>query len=421
MDENKKPAESRKKILDRTIAKDLTIGLLTIISIILLLLSVSYYFGAMVVAEDNLANQIEEVAKDFSLSMAVPVYNYDIETIRYIATAALQSETLVGLSVTTGSKKLFEKLPTIETGLSTKKVDVVLDGKSIGTLILHFTSTLEEQKRLLIGFIMMTFLSLIITITVATRILTKKLLDKPLSNLIQGLKIIADGNYKNQLAPSPHGDINTIINEIHNMSEQINIRSALLQASEEKYRAIYENAVEGIFISSADGRFLNVNPAMVSILGYDSPEDLVHSISDIRTQLYVRPETRDHFLEQIDAHDVVHGFEFEIFKKDRDRIWVSANARAIRDVSGIIVAVEGFLVDISSRKRMEIKLENTKKELEIEVSSRTKDLTEKNSRLERLNRLFVDRELRMKELKTRIKELEKQLSDQETPVGTESE
>ena len=62
--------------------------------------------------------------------------------------------------------------------------------------------------------------------------------------------------------------------------------------SEEKYRSIYENAIEGFFQSTPKGRFISVNPAFAKVLGYAPPEELVSSISDIATQYYVYPEDR---------------------------------------------------------------------------------------------------------------------------------
>src|ERR687890_1218030 len=59
--------------------------------------------------------------------------------------------------------------------------------------------------------------------------------------------------------------------------------------AEKKYRSIFENAVEGIFQSTVDGRFLTANPAMARMLGYESPEELLGAISNIRDQLYVEP------------------------------------------------------------------------------------------------------------------------------------
>ncbi len=86
---------------------------------------------------------------------------------------------------------------------------------------------------------------------------------------------------------------------------------------EEKYRSIYENAIEGIFQITPEGSFLSANPALARILGYDSPEDVLESLTDVSRQLYVYPEQRLELLRQVEERDVVQGFEGPIFPQGR--------------------------------------------------------------------------------------------------------
>src|ERR671914_245635 len=123
--------------------------------------------------------------------------------------------------------------------------------------------------------------------------------------------------------------------------------------AEEKYRSIFENAVEGIFQTTVDGRFLTANPAMARMLGYESPEELLGDISDIRDQLYVEPERREEFYQRALRDGFVSGFEIQMHRKDGDLVWVSANARAIYDAGGGIAGYEGTVENITERKRAE--------------------------------------------------------------------
>src|ERR687896_45268 len=123
--------------------------------------------------------------------------------------------------------------------------------------------------------------------------------------------------------------------------------------AEEKYRSIFENAVEGIFQTTVDGRFLTANPAMARMLGYESPEDLLGAISNIRDQLYVEPGRRDEFYQLALRDGFVSGFEVQMYRKDGDTVWVSANARAIYDAAGAISGYEGTVENITERKRAE--------------------------------------------------------------------
>ncbi len=123
--------------------------------------------------------------------------------------------------------------------------------------------------------------------------------------------------------------------------------------AEEKYRSIFENAVEGIFQSTVDGQFVTANPAMARMLGYESPEELLGAISDIRDQLYVEPERRGDFYKLALRDGFVSGFEVRMIRKDGNLVWASANARAIYDADGSILGYEGTVEDITERKRAE--------------------------------------------------------------------
>src|SRR5215210_6973211 len=88
--------------------------------------------------------------------------------------------------------------------------------------------------------------------------------------------------------------------------------------AEEKYRSIFENAIEGIFQTTVDGRFLTANPAMARMLGYESPEELLGAISNIGDQLYVQPGRREEFYQIALRDGFVSGFEIQMYRKDGD-------------------------------------------------------------------------------------------------------
>jgi PAS domain S-box-containing protein len=127
-----------------------------------------------------------------------------------------------------------------------------------------------------------------------------------------------------------------------------------LRRTEAKYRSIVENAVEGIFQTTPNGHYLSANPALARIYGYDSPHELIGSIGDIERQLYVDDSRRDDFIRLMEEDGVVTGFESEIYRKEGDVIWISENARAVRNARGEIEYYEGTVIDISARKRSEV-------------------------------------------------------------------
>ncbi|NDV19642.1 EAL domain-containing protein [Pseudodesulfovibrio sp. JC047] len=129
-----------------------------------------------------------------------------------------------------------------------------------------------------------------------------------------------------------------------------------LRKAEKKYRAIFENAVEGIYQSSPSGRFQDTNPALARILGYNSPEDLMSSIYDIGTQMYVDPNRRKEFLKLLEGKDEIKNFISKVRKRDGRIIWVAENVRKIVDGDGHVVCYEGSIEDITMRKKAEDQL-----------------------------------------------------------------
>jgi Amt family ammonium transporter len=129
-----------------------------------------------------------------------------------------------------------------------------------------------------------------------------------------------------------------------------------LDAAERKYRAIFENAVEGIFQTTPGGRYLEVNRTLARIYGFDSVDEMTEHFRDIKNQLYVDPKRRDDFVRELSAHDQVRNFESAIHKKDGSVIWISENARVVRDADGAVAHYEGTVVDITDRKRAEEQL-----------------------------------------------------------------
>lgn len=126
-----------------------------------------------------------------------------------------------------------------------------------------------------------------------------------------------------------------------------------LQQSEKKYRGIFDQAVEGIFQTSPDGRFISANPALARLYGYESPYQLMQAVTDIGRQLYVDQTRRNEFSLVLSDQEVVSNFESQVYRKDGTVIWTSENARIVRDANGTLLFYEGFVVDISARKQAE--------------------------------------------------------------------
>jgi adenylate cyclase len=120
---------------------------------------------------------------------------------------------------------------------------------------------------------------------------------------------------------------------------------------EQPYKDFFDNAIEGMFQTSVSGQYLRVNQALVSLLGYDSPEDLITSIQDISLHLYTIPQRRLQFILYLEQFGKVKDFEVEVYCKNGDRIWIRETARAVRDAEGSLQYYEGTVQAIPNDNR----------------------------------------------------------------------
>ncbi len=137
-----------------------------------------------------------------------------------------------------------------------------------------------------------------------------------------------------------------------------------LRKSEEKYRKIFENTIEGIFQTSPEGKFFTVNPSLAKMFGYSSPEEMISSVNDIDCQIYVNPGDRLRFKETLAKNNKITGFELEAYKKNGQKVWHTLNAYTVRDKNDAILYYEGTCEDITARKEMEEALRLEKLKLE---------------------------------------------------------
>ncbi len=140
-----------------------------------------------------------------------------------------------------------------------------------------------------------------------------------------------------------------------------------LRSSESRYRGLFENVVDGVYIASRDGEIIAANPALVEMLGYDSVEDM--KSAGKTTVLYVNPIDRERVFARLEAQGVVKNFEYRLRRKDGVQIVVLENSRAIRDENGTIVAHEGTITDITERKRAETRIFEEKERAQVTLQS----------------------------------------------------
>jgi diguanylate cyclase (GGDEF)-like protein/PAS domain S-box-containing protein len=151
---------------------------------------------------------------------------------------------------------------------------------------------------------------------------------------------------------NPAGEVigaSAIIRDISRRKQSVQA----LQEAEKKYRDIFDGALEGMYQTSLEGRPLAGNPAGARILGYDTVDEVLSALSDTAKDVWVDPDERARFLQQIAEHGAVRGFECRFRRKDGTIIWVSLSSRLVSGTNGQPPSIEGFVEDITERRQTE--------------------------------------------------------------------
>jgi PAS domain S-box-containing protein len=152
-------------------------------------------------------------------------------------------------------------------------------------------------------------------------------------------------------------DLVTVVQQATEIHKLLQLRTSKLrndlENAEAKYKSIFENAIEGIFQTTIDGRYLIANPMLAKIYGYPSSESLINNVTNIANQIYVNSLRRQEFINILRTHDTISNFESQVYRCDGTKIWISENVRAVRALDGSLIGFEGTAQDISQRKRAE--------------------------------------------------------------------
>lgn len=217
--------------------------------------------------------------------------------------------------------------------------------------------------------------------------------------------------------------VGLLISAVENHTSYTNMEKALDQErrAEAKYRGIFENAIEGIFQSTPAGRFINCNPATAAILGYDSSQELIESITDIEQQLYVNPQRRRELYGLMQNRVDVKSFEVEFYRKDGSQMWVLLSTRPTFNDNGEILYVDGIIQDIGDRKRAEKAIQQLNEELEQRVFARTQELVTTNQELRLVSEQLEGAFSELKSTQSRMLQQEKMASIGQLAAGVAHE
>ncbi len=175
-----------------------------------------------------------------------------------------------------------------------------------------------------------------------------------------------------------------------------------IRKAEVKYRKLFSSTVDGIFKTTPEGQILDINPALASLMGYESTEEMRKCLSDLRTKGYAVPQDRDKVQQLLKEHGFLKDYELDIKKKDGSIIPVSVSMQTVKDSSGEIIAYEGRVINIEDRKLRE-RAERKREIAETARQIQENLVTELEMNRHQLQKSVEEKEILLRELLHRTK------------------
>ncbi len=228
-------------------------------------------------------------------------------------------------------------------------------GDKIGFIAIYYDfAKLEREIRQSLVIFLSLLVATIVFMSILLNLFLSRSVIKPVSLLRNAMRKVEEGRLGETVRLQSRDEIGQMGSAFNDMSFKLKEGREALITAEEKYRSIFENALEGIFQSTPDhGKYVTVNSCMALMLGYQTPGQLMASVSDIGKQLFAHLEDASKFDLLLKNDGQVIGFETELYRKDNSTIWVSISARSVLDDHGALLYYEGSLLDITERRQRE--------------------------------------------------------------------
>lgn len=192
--------------------------------------------------------------------------------------------------------------------------------------------------------------------------LVRRLL-RPVRSLLEATQAVSRGDLGHVVRMPSDDEFGELGRAFNAMTAELGRNQEHLHEAREKYRSIFESAVEGIYQSTPEGVFLNVNRAMARVLGYEDPEELMRTVSGVPARLFVDPDDRVRFYGRLQAEGEVLQFETRLRRKDGGIIWARLGGRSVYGPRGELVYVNGVLEDFTDVKNAREQIRHLSQEL----------------------------------------------------------
>ncbi len=299
---------TKTSFLQHTITRDLTISLvLAVLVPSALLYGLTYWFVSRS-AHTELEEKAEEYVSYLVDSLALPVWSMDEEGVRRIADSFMRGDlvALMRIKDTTNQQVLFEAHEIDMDQLLFKERPIIFNQRVIGSVTVGLTPRpYQNRLRTLLWSNLRNTLLIVVILTVITSLFVRRYLRHPLNLLIQGIEKLSQGNYAYTFPKFKQLEMRTIVAKFRAMGDKVQTRQRSLEnanrqledeikerreaeialrQSEERFRALINQAADAIFVHDLNGRFLDINQQACTALGYRRETMLSMSFAQIDTR-----------------------------------------------------------------------------------------------------------------------------------------
>lgn len=317
-----------------SIARNLTISLVA--TTVLAIVVGTAAFTAHIVEKEkaNLLQTSDELADLAAQSLSLPLWYLHANSIKEIAQAHVVNSLVVSLRIQDldGKELFIYSDPKLTERDIRQQREITHEGQPVGRLSMAVSvGHLEENTNQLLMFGALSCLLVSLALLLVTGLWLRLFLNRP----VERLESLVDNYSGGEMPPLTESALPKEFvgfeKTLRSMADRIQKQVDELALAESRYRSLFENALEGMFRTSFDGRILTANPAMASMLGYESPEELIESVHSLEVDLYDDPAARKAILEDIKKNGFIEDRETVFLKKNREPVWVKLGASYVRE------------------------------------------------------------------------------------------
>lgn len=254
-----------------------------------------------------------------------------------------------------GNEPAFEQRTGLDLPLGIYVNSIKVIGATVGYIAIYYNLTsIEQEGRALFFVFFLLLLATTLIMALLQNMFLFRAIIKPVSLLRNAMRRVEEGYFGGIVELPGRDEIGEMGKAFNDMSRQLLKSKEDVEKAEGKYRDIFEQSIEGIFQSLPDhSRFITVNPSLAHILGFETTGELLKSVSDFSSQLFLSRTDWEHFQQGLESAGRVVGFETRLARKDSHAIWVAISARKVFAADGQHAYNEGSIVDITERRQRE--------------------------------------------------------------------